>query len=82
MQWVMAVYFPRGPESLRTITAKLIADAAADSEHTARGLVLARNQELKLAERTFLERAVNFRWIVASSNGLRGICEQPSMISV
>ena len=52
-KWIMAVYFPRGQQTLADITSKLSADitSAKKKEEHLTGLVFVTNQELRLAER-------------------------------
>lgn len=51
--WIMAVYFPRGQQTIADITSKLSADIASAKkrEEGLDGLVFVTNQELRLAER-------------------------------
>ncbi len=51
--WVMAVYFPRGQQTIADISSKLSADIASAKkrEEDLDGLVFVTNQELRLAER-------------------------------
>ncbi len=57
--WVMAVYFPRGQQSLKDITAKLVSDVekAKSKDPRPAGVAFVTNQELRLAEREELVRA-------------------------
>lgn len=52
-KWIMAVYFPRGQQTIADITSKLSADitSAKKKEQHLTGLVFVTNQELRLAER-------------------------------
>lgn len=52
--WIMAVYFPRGQQALRTIQDKLKDDLAAAAKHNPHGVVFVTNQELRLGERETL----------------------------
>jgi len=51
--WVMAVYFPRGQQSIKEITDKLTSDAekAKSKKPKPVGVAFVTNQELRLAER-------------------------------
>jgi hypothetical protein len=55
-QWVMAVYFPRGQQSIKEITDKLTSDVekAESKEPEPVGVAFVTNQELRLAEREAL----------------------------
>lgn len=52
-KWIMAVYFPRGQQTIAEITSKLFADIASAKkrEEGLDGLVFVTNQELRWAER-------------------------------
>ncbi|MCK8616713.1 hypothetical protein [Gordonia sp. C13] len=54
--WVMAVYFPRDQQTIKTITDKLASDIAAAKKKVPglTGLVFVTNQELRLADRETL----------------------------
>ena len=54
--WVMAVYFPRDQQTIKTITDKLTSDIAAAKKKVPEltGLVFVTNQELRLADRETL----------------------------
>jgi hypothetical protein len=56
-QWIGAVYFPRGQQSIKDITDKLAADAAGVAANDAFGIAFVTNQELRLAERATLAEA-------------------------
>ncbi len=54
-RWVMAVYFPRGPQSFKDIEEKFHADFDSALRTGAEGVVFVTNQELRLAERATLQ---------------------------
>lgn len=56
--WVMAVYFPRGQQSFKDITAKLVSDVekAKSKDPKPAGVAFVTNQELRLAEREELAK--------------------------
>jgi hypothetical protein len=53
-RWVMAVYFPRGQQSLGTITDKFAGDLKGVGDNAADGMVFVTNQELTRGARTQL----------------------------
>lgn len=53
-RWVMAVYFPRGQQSLSAITDKFTGDLNGVAKNGADGMVFVTNQELTRGERTQL----------------------------
>jgi len=57
--WVMAVYFPRGQQSIKDITEKLTSDVgkAQSTEPKPVGVAFVTNQELRLSEREVLRGA-------------------------
>jgi hypothetical protein len=57
--WAMAVYFPRGQQSFKDITAKLVSDVAKATSKDPKpvGVAFVTNQELRLAEREELTKA-------------------------
>jgi hypothetical protein len=58
--WVMAVYFPRGQQSIKEITDKLTSDVekAKSKKPKPVGVAFVTNQELRLAEREELGKVV------------------------
>ncbi|HEY8269860.1 MAG TPA: hypothetical protein VIG33_03165 [Pseudobdellovibrionaceae bacterium] len=50
-KWVMAVYFPRGKQSLKDIKGKFLEDLPGVQKNGADGIVFVTNQELTLGER-------------------------------
>jgi hypothetical protein len=55
MRFAMAVYFPRGQQSLNTIKGKFEGDLAGARRNSAEGIAFVTNQELTLSEREDIE---------------------------
>lgn len=80
--WIMAVYFPRGQQSFGDILRKFLDDHEGVAATRASGMAFVTNQELSLAERKRLERAVNTLVEIFHLERVSGILDQPDMHSV
>lgn len=81
--WVMAVYFPRGQQSLTTIKTKLVSDLTAAKKHAPVGLAFVTNQELTNSERTTLENVgEDTRVKVYHLERITGLLDRPDMTQV
>lgn len=58
-KWVMAVYFPRGPQSFKSVKKKLIGDLAGVHTNGAHGLAFVTNQEFTLGQRAQLSKVAS-----------------------
>lgn len=82
-RWVMAVYFPRGQQSLTATKAKFLSDLKGVKANDANGLVFVTNQELKVAERELLTDAAAPTPVdLFHLDRLRLILDKPDMASV
>jgi hypothetical protein len=81
--WVMAVYFPRGQQSLSTIKKKLTDDLAGVASNGADAIVFVTNQELTLGERDALKETVGDIPIdLFHLDRVTTILDQPKMAAV
>ncbi|MEU1523939.1 hypothetical protein ABZ413_17235 [Nocardia rhamnosiphila] len=81
--WIMAVYFPRGQQSLSEIKKKLTDDLASAAEHAPYGVAFVTNQELRLSERRDLEQlGGQIRVKLFHLERITTILDQPAMASV
>jgi len=58
-RWIGAAYFPRGQQSLKDISEKLVSDAEGVARNSAQGIAFVTNQELRLAERDSLAQEIS-----------------------
>lgn len=78
-RWVMAVYFPREQQRLKTIQDKLMLDYAGVTKNDAYGLVFVCNQELTLEERDALEGAVSGPLELYHLERVTAVLDQPRL---
>lgn len=78
-RWVMAVYFPRGQQSLVDVKGKFIADHAGVAKNQAAGMAFVTNQELTLAQRDELKASVSGLTEIYHLERLVALLDQPSM---
>jgi hypothetical protein len=77
--WIMAAYFPRGQQPLREITKKFLEDFAGVAANKADGMAFVTNQELTLAERRDLSKAVSGEVEIFHLERVQSILDQPRM---
>jgi hypothetical protein len=80
--WIMAVYFPRGQQTLRNIRAKLQADYMGVGANGAYGLAFVCNQELTLAQRDELAANVSGPLELYHLERITTVLDQPRMGTV
>jgi hypothetical protein len=78
-KWVMAVYFPRKQQSLKSIQDKLTSDYAGVAKNDAFGLAFVCNQELTLAERDALMGAVSRPLELYHLERVTAVLDQPRL---
>ena len=77
--WIMAVYFPRGQQTYKTIHEKFKRDFEGVGNNDARGMVFVTNQELRHRERRGLAESVGASVDIYHLERLVAILDQPSM---
>ncbi|WP_321817030.1 MULTISPECIES: hypothetical protein [unclassified Paraburkholderia] len=81
--WVMAVFFPRGEKSFAEISAKFASDVEKVKRGGAKGIAFVTNQELRLSERSQLEReAQPLTLSLFHLERITAILDKPSMAAV
>ena len=79
LRWVMAVYFPRGQQSIREITKKFTSDVEGVATNGADGIVFVTNQELTLRERSDLAASTECQVELYHLERVTAVLDQPSM---
>lgn len=82
LRWVMAVYFPRGQQTIADIKKKFIDDSAGVERNEVDALAFVTNQELRRAERRDLMDAVDFPVKLYHLDRVVTILDQPRMYGV
>jgi hypothetical protein len=82
LRWVMAAYFPRGQQTLKEITDKLVGDFEDVEKNEADALAFVTNQELRRADRKALREAVDGTVEIFHLERLTAILDQPEMYGV
>ncbi|NML33571.1 glycine-rich domain-containing protein [Paraburkholderia antibiotica] len=81
--WVMAVFFPRGEKSFAEIAAKFASDVEKIKRGDAKGIAFVTNQELRLSERSQLEReAQPLKLSLFHLERITTILDRPNMAAV
>jgi hypothetical protein len=82
-KWIMAVYFPRGKKRIGAIKRKLSHDIKGVAANGVDALAFVTNQELSLADRTMLTRAVGHASVqLYHLDRIATILDQPRMAGV
>lgn len=77
--WAMAAYFPRDQQSFAEIKAKFLADVAKAGAAGADAFAFVTNQELRLAERRELEKAIGMPLDLFHLERLTAVLDRPAM---
>jgi hypothetical protein len=81
-RWVMAVYFPRGEQSLGTITDKFVRDLKGVADNAVDGMVFVTNQELTRGERRQLVESAGVPVELYHLERLALLLDQPKLHSI
>lgn len=81
-RWVMAVYFPRGQQSIKEIKDKLKSDYEGVAANNACGLAFVCNQNLTLSERVELDQCVDGALELYHLERVTAVLDQPRMGTV
>ncbi|MET7402583.1 hypothetical protein ABZS66_54795 [Dactylosporangium sp. NPDC005572] len=79
LQWIMAVYFPRGQQPFNVIKKKFVGDLAGVVANGVSGMAFVCNQEISLSERRDLDKAASGRCDIYHLERVVAILDQPKM---